>query len=294
MTISAIFGQYGSEGRRPERMSRIVDLSREERHLPSVLSERLLKRFVVAIESSSNVESRAPSPLDESELPEDYARFLRAVAGWRTVRDLRLSSPTDWAREKAHWDALAREFEVGGGNFSHAFWSQAWLPLADDNSHLQFAYAPGECFGGPPGQVIAFDFKGGVEWTVFPSLDGWLDAMLVVLEMVPARDVASGCLPWACERGAAVVVPLPADDAARRAPERFHAGDSEWIELRHADGSAWAIRARRSSYQLRLGDADDPLYRERTCANPAQEVTRLIAEQEAEGFRRVGAAGTRP
>jgi hypothetical protein len=292
-----------------------------------VLSERLLKRFVSAIETSSNVESRAPSPLTDTSLPEDYARFLRAVAGWRAVRDLRLTSPADWSREKDHWDALSRAYEVGGGNsprpgsesedrfagpspggaanaflihhlpvvnFSHAFWSQSWLPLGHDNSHLQFAYAPDECFGGPAGQVIAFDFKGGVDWTVFPSLDGWLDAMLVVLEMVPARDVASGCLPWAIERKAAVVVPLPAGEAARRAPERFHAGDSEWIELRHADGSAWAIRARRGSYQLRIGAPDDAIYRDRACANPTQEVTRLIAEQEAEGFRRVGAAGTRP
>lgn len=258
-----------------------------------MLSERLLKRFVGAIESSSNVESRAPSPLVDTSLPEDYARFLRAVAGWRAVRDLRLTSPADWSREKDHWDALSRAYEVGGGNFSHAFWSRAWLPLGHDNSHLQFAYAPGECFGGPPGQVVAFDFKGGVEWTVFPSLDGWLDATLVVLEMVPARDVASGCLPWARERKAAVVVPLPAGEAARRAPERFHAGDSEWIELRHADGSAWAIRARRGSYQLRIGAPDDAIYRDRACATPTQEVTRLIAEQETEGFRRVDAVRTR-
>jgi hypothetical protein len=59
------------------------------------------------------------------------------------------------------------------------------------------------------------------------------------------------------------------------------------VELRHDDGSAWAIRARRSTYQLRIGDVEDPLYRERSCTNPVQEVTRLIAEQEAEGFRRV-------
>lgn len=255
-----------------------------------MLSERLLKRFVGAIESSSNVESRAPSPLTDTSLPEDYARFLRAVAGWRTVRDLRLTSPADWSREKDHWDALSRAFEAGDGTFSHAFWSRAWLPLGHDNSHLQFAYAPDECFGGPAGQVIAFDFKGGVEWTVFPSLDGWLDAMLVVLEMVPARDVASGCIPWAIERKAAVVVPLPAGEAARRAPERFHAGDSAWIELQHEDGSAWAVRARRGSYQLRIGPADDAIYRQRACANPEQEVTRLVAEQEREGFRRVGAA----
>ena len=256
-----------------------------------MLSERLLKRFVSAIEIASPVESRVPTEVAAGPLPEDYERFLSAVTGFRAVRDLRLNSPADWVVEKAHWDKLAAEYQAGGGNFSHALWSPMWLPLADDNSHLQFAYAPEECFGGPAGQVVAFDFKGGEDWQVFPSLDDWLEAMLAVLDLVPPRDLATGCVFWATERKAAAVIPLPKEEQARRAPERFHAGDSPWVELRHADGSAWAIRARRSTYQLRIGDLEDPLYRERSCLNPTEEVTRLIAEQEAEGFRRVGAAG---
>lgn len=250
-----------------------------------MLSDRVLKRFVAAVEAASNVDARQPGAAPGgAALPEEYARMLAATARWRKVRDLWFVSVDAWREDKAHWDGLSSAWESGEGTWEHALWSRDWLPLAHDNSHLQFAYAPTECFGGPAGQVVAFDFKGGEDWDVFESLDAWLDALVTVLELAPPRDLAPGSIEWAMRRGSAVRFVLPEGDAARRSPARFRLGESDWVELAHPDGSRWAIRARRASYQLRLGDPEDPVLRERSCAAPAAEVARLIEEQKAEGF----------
>lgn len=252
-----------------------------------MLSERVLKKFVAAVEVAPNVDAREAgkaSPEDVT-LPDDFARLIAATARWRSVRDLWFVSVDGWREDKAQWDRLATAFELEGGrNWPHALWSRDWLPIAHNNSYLQFAYAPQECFGGPSGQVIGFDFKGGEDWVVFASLDAWLGAVVTALEETPPRDLAPTSMELAIKRGDAVRFHLPAGDAARRSSSRFSLGDSEWIELRHQDGSRWAIRARRASYQLRLGDPEDPLVRERSCAAPEVEVARLIEEQKAEGF----------
>lgn len=250
-----------------------------------MLSERVLKKFVAAVEVAPNVDAREARHAEDATLPEDFSRLIAATARWRSVRDLWFVSADGWRDDKAHWDRLATAFELEGGrNWPHAFWSRDWLPIAHNNSYLQFAYAPRECFGGPPGQVIGFDFKGGEQWVVFTSLDAWLDAVVTTLEVTPPRDLAPGSIEWALKRGDAVHFDLPTDDAARRSSARFSLGESEWIELLHQDGSRWAIRARRASYQVRLGDPEDPLVRERSSADPSVEVARLIEEQKAEGF----------
>ena len=54
----------------------------------------------------------------------------------------------------------------------------------------------------------------------------------------------------------------------------------------HPDGRTWAVRERRTGFELRIGEGEDAVIRKRTSATPNAEVRRMLREQAAEGFLR--------
>lgn len=211
----------------------------------------------------------------------ELERLLQTVGGW-ALYDFRFLPLAEVAAHKELWDRLSRDFEAGGSdNWSHALWNREWTPLAH-TAHEQWAWDPVGAFGGAPGQVVSFDFKGGQEWLITPSLADWVKVMSVGL--LDESDALGSARQFARSNGLLTTAALPKTLEAQRSPERFHAGERPWIELVHPDGTHWAVREERGGYALRLGDPADPVIRRRECAKPKEEVERLVAEQRAAGL----------
>lgn len=244
--------------------------------LPAVLTAATLSHFTHAFRAHPDA---VVTPSPQVTASSDLERLLGTVGGW-SLGDFRFVSLEDVERQREQWAALVRAWEEGTSEeFAHAHWHRDWSPVAS-TAHVQWAFDPRGCFGGAPGQLVSFDFKGGEGWDVYPSLAEWIRALSVGLR--DEFDALGATREWAEKNGLLTRVPLPQE--ARRSTERFDAGAERWLELVHPDGTRWAVRVERAGYALRLGDPADPLVRRRECAHPKDEVARLIAEQRAAGF----------
>ncbi|MEO6953069.1 MAG: SMI1/KNR4 family protein [Polyangia bacterium] len=155
----------------------------------------------------------------ELTLPDELATFLRAIDGWQ-LDGLRFERVTGIASSQRFWDGLVTAFEDGTSHsWEHAHFAHGWIPIADDGAHQQWSYAPAPCFGGPAGQVVCFDFKGGEGWDVYVSLDTWLTALASAIDArVP---VVEGAAAFAASQGTLLRVELPPAVAAQRDATRF-------------------------------------------------------------------------
>lgn len=254
-----------------------------------MITDSLLQLFVRTLGSHKHVKRGAMSKHDGESggLPVDVGRVLGHVGGWKYL-DLRFIEPSQLDRERAALTKLATEFEEGRSTtWSHALWNSAWYPLAVSSIEVH-AFDPVGCFGGSPEQVVSFDFSSGDAWCVFPQISSWLTALTEGFE-TEGKDALDKAYAWARENKHCVDVKMPKEIEERRAKQRFEAGIGSWIELRHPDGRAWAVRERRNGFELRIGEGEDAVIRKRTAANPSAEVRRLLREQAAEGFVRTSA-----
>lgn len=248
-----------------------------------MVSDAKLALLVGALHASKHAQraaSHAGAPPSDPGIPAEVLRFVTALAGW-SYGDLRFTSAETLEQDRAFLSGLAAEFEAGGERWSHAFWHRAWYPLALSGTEV-LAYDPIGCFGGPTGQVVVYDFKGGESWCIFPTLGAWIDAFTTGLESGEAAEWFA--LDWGARHAGMTREPLPTDPLARRSPARFDAGLGAWIRMRHPDGRRWAIRARRDGYDLEVGEPDEMVARRRVCASPGEQVRRLVEEQAREGF----------
>lgn len=249
-----------------------------------MITDGVLQLFVRTLGSHKHVKRGAITRFDrdDASVPADVARVLDQIGGWR-YGDLTFTEPAKLESERAMWNNLVDDFEAGPSNtWNHAFWNRAWLPLATSSVEL-YAFDPIGCFGGAPGQVVSFDFKGGDSWHVFPSMTTWLSALTDGFEG-EGKDALNAAYAWARATKNCVDVKIPPTLEEQRSPQRFEAGIGAWRVLRHPDGRSWAIRERRDGFELRIGEGEDAVTRRRTAANPTAEVRRLIREQKAEGF----------
>ncbi len=251
-----------------------------------VISDSLLQLFVRTLASHKNVKRGAMTRHDgeSGALPVDVGRVLGHVGAWR-YGDLRFIQPSQLDRERTALTNLATEFEEGRSSTrSHALWNSAWYPLAISSIEVH-AFDPVGCFGGSPDQVVSFDFSSGDSWCVFPTISAWLSALTEGFE-TEGKDALEKAYAWARANKGCVDVKLPQGVDEQRSKQRFEAGIGSWIELRHPDGRSWAVRERRTGFELRIGEGEDAVIRKRTSANPSAEVRRLLREQAAEGFVR--------
>jgi len=251
-----------------------------------VITDSLLQLFVRTLGSHKHVKRGAITRFagDHGDVPADVGRVLGHVGGWR-YGDFRFAEPAQLDEHRATLTNLVTEFEAGRSTtWNHAFWNSAWFPLAMSSIEVH-AFDPVGCFGGAPEQVVAFDFKGGDAWCVFPTISAWLTALTEGFED-EGKDALDKARAWARAHKACVDVKLPQGLDEQRSKQRFEAGIGSWIELRHPDGRSWAVRERRNGYELRIGEGEDAVLRKRTAANPSAEIRRLLREQQAEGFVR--------
>ena len=117
------------------------------------------------------------------------------------------------------------------------------------------------------------------------SVTAWLTALTEGFE-TEGKDALEKAYAWARANNKCVDVKLPPGVDEQRSKQRFEAGIGDWIELRHPDGRSWAVRERRTGFELRIGEGEDAVIRKRNSANPSAEVRRLLREQAAEGFVR--------
>jgi hypothetical protein len=256
-----------------------------------VITDSLLQLFVRTLGSHKHVKRGGITRFEGENhgVPVDVGRVLGHVGSWR-YGDFRFVEPSQLEREREALTTLVTEFEAGRSNtWNHAFWNSAWYPLALSSVEVH-AFDPVGCFGGAPEQVVAFDFKGGDTWCVFPTITAWLTALTEGFEDEGKEAIEKACA-WARANKGCVDVKLPQGVDEQRSKQRFEAGIGSWIELRHPDGRSWAVRERRNGFELRIGDGEDAVIRKRTAANPAAEVRRLLREQQAEGFVRSSPAG---
>jgi hypothetical protein len=256
-----------------------------------VITDSLLQLFVRTLGSHKHVKRGAITRHDgeSGALPLDVGRVLGQVGAWRYA-DLRFMQPAQLDSERATLTNLATDFEEGrSSTASHALWNSAWYPLAISSIEVH-AFDPVGCFGGSPEQVVSFDFSSGNTWCVFPTITAWLTALTEGFE-TEGKDALEKAYVWARANKQCVDVKLPPGVDEQRSKQRFEAGIGGWIELRHPDGRSWAVRERRTGFELRIGEGDDAVIRKRTAANPSAEVRRLLREQGAEGFVRTNAVG---
>ncbi|MBL0215810.1 MAG: hypothetical protein IPQ07_18260 [Myxococcales bacterium] len=251
-----------------------------------MITDSLLQLFVRTLGSHKHVKRGAITRHDgeNGALPTDVGRVLGHVGAWR-YGDLRFIQPSQLDRERTTLTNLATEFEEGrSATSSHALWNSAWYPLAVSSIEVH-AFDPIGCFGGSPEQVVTFDFSSGNAWCVFPTITAWLTALTEGFE-TEGKDALEKAYAWARENKTCVDVKLPQTVEEQRSKARFEAGIGNWVELRHPDGRSWAVRERRTGFELRIGEGEDAVIRKRTAANPSAEVRRLLREQAAEGFVR--------
>lgn len=249
-----------------------------------MITDSLLQLFVRTLGSHKHVKRGAMSKHDGENggLPADVTRVLGHVGGWKYV-DFRFIEPSKLDVERAALTKLATALEDGtSSTWSHALWNGAWFPLAVSSIEVH-AFDPVGCFGGSPEQIVTFDISSGDSWTVFPNITAWLSALTEGFE-TEGKDAIEKAYAWARENKSCIDVKLPAGEDERRSKQRFEAGIGNWIEMRHPDGRAWAVRERRNGYELRIGEGEDAVIRKRTAANPSAEVRRMLREQKAEGF----------
>ena len=132
---------------------------------------------------------------------------------------------------------------------------------------------------------MSFDFSSGDAWCVFPTITTWLNALIEGFE-TEGKDALEKAYAWARTNKSCIDVKLPQGVDEQRSKQRFEAGVASWIELHHPDGRSWAVRERRTGFELRIGEGEDAVIRKRASANPSAEVRRLLREQAAEGFVR--------
>ncbi len=241
-------------------------------------------KLVRTLGSHKRVKRGAITRHDGDALPLDVGRVLGQVGAWR-YGDFRFMQPSQLDHERTVLTNLATEFEEGrSSTSSHALWNSAWYPLAISSIEVH-AFDPVGCFGGSPEQVVSFDFSSGDSWCVFPTITAWLTALTEGFE-TEGKDALEKAYAWARTNKGCVDVKLPQSGEDQRSKQRFEAGIGSWIELRHPDGRSWAVRERRTGFELRIGDGEDAVIRKRTAANSSAEVRRLLREQAAEGFVR--------
>jgi cell wall assembly regulator SMI1 len=67
--------------------------------------------------------------------------------------------------------------------FNAGFWHPSFVPFMSDRSATEIVVATAPCFGGPAGQIVSFDYKGGSWWRVLgPSLEVFLETMAELME----------------------------------------------------------------------------------------------------------------
>jgi cell wall assembly regulator SMI1 len=76
---------------------------------------------------------------------------------------------------KRSWMAIAEQYRLTPEDHpDYACRHEAWIPLMGID-YADLAWSPVPCFGGPAGQRVGFDFKGGTHWTVdHLSIADWL------------------------------------------------------------------------------------------------------------------------
>lgn len=154
-------------------------------------------------------------------------------------------------------------------------WSINWWRVAASH-YTVYAFASSPCFGGPAGQVVAFDREdAGSGWWVFPSLEWFLRAVAAELTRdEPHFD--KGPRDWA--RSHRKLEVIAADDS----PRRFQRLPHPWVRLANGEDT-WAIREVCDGVVLRLGD----LLRHREAADPRAELERRVGEMLADGYVKV-------
>lgn len=67
--------------------------------------------------------------------------------------------------------------------FNAGFWHPSFVPFMSDRSATELVVATAPCFGGPAGQIVSFDYKGGSWWRVLSSsLEVFLETMAELME----------------------------------------------------------------------------------------------------------------
>jgi len=152
-------------------------------------------------------------------------------------------------------------------------WNADWWRIAASH-YTVYAFAPSPCFGGPAGQVIAFDREdAGSGWSVFASLEWFLRAVAAELALDEPRG-EQGPMDWArSHRKLEVISP----------PQRFQRLPHPWVVLANGE-DRWALREVCDGVVLRVQD----LVRHREATNPRVELERRVSEMLAEGYVRVG------
>ncbi|HEY4177894.1 MAG TPA: hypothetical protein VGM90_13700 [Kofleriaceae bacterium] len=248
-----------------------------------MITDSQLQLFVRTLTAHKHIKRGAITRFEGTvELPEDVRRLLEQVGGWR-YGDARFTAMAEIQHDRDVWDRLVGAFESGAtSSWEHSFWNRAWYPLVS-NAHRVYAFDPVGCFGGAPNQVVEFDFKGGDNWFVFPSMTMFLSALIEGFE-TEGKDAFSHANAWAKNQKGCVSVKLPPTIEEQRSPNRFNAGIGTWTVLRHPDGRVWSVRERRDGYELRIGEGEDAVIRKRNSAQPSSDVRKLIKEQKTEGF----------
>jgi len=249
-----------------------------------MITDSLLQLFVRTLGAHKHVK-RSPITRFDWEaggVPADVGRVLTAVGGWR-YGNLRFTEPSQLDADREARNHQVEELEAGRSDDSnHAFWNRAWYPLFTTSLELH-AFDPIGCFGGAPGQVVAFDVEGGDTWRVFPSISIWINALIDGFES-EGKEALALAYAWARANKGCVEVKFPQTLDEQRSSQRFDAGIGQWLEMQHPDGRRWAVRQRRDGYELRIGAGEDAVIRRRSAPNPSAELRRLVREQKAEGF----------
>ncbi len=115
-------------------------------------------------------------------LPEEmlaFHAFRDGTMGQQMVLGYEVLGTSRIVDVKQMWDGLARDYENlppedRRARAHWALWDRAWVPVMSRDCE-EFALATEPCFGGPAGQIVSFDFKGGGGWAVrHTSYSDWL------------------------------------------------------------------------------------------------------------------------
>lgn len=247
-----------------------------------MLSDTLLQQLSQALHTARF--KREPcAPAVAQGLPPDLLALYRALGGWHLF-DLYFSDIGGAEGTERLLTELVDDLEAGrSNNWNHSFWHRSWRFLGG-TSFENVAYDPVGCFGGAPGQIIRYDFKGGEHWHVFFSTESWVRALCVGLDEDPGGNPLYRAFEWACSQGEAGAIQLPDGLDAQRSPARFDLGAHPWVVLRHDDGRRLAIHQDRLGFDLHIGEGDEQVRRRQRCKRPGDEVARFVAECQAEGF----------
>ena len=182
-----------------------------------------LKDFIGILEARPDLLPLQPAASDSAlaafsaTLPFPLPATFAELYSWRNgelvpdpffIGSMRWLDLAGCSRSKAMWDGFARDFDAAPSRERETMagrqWNRAWLPFMESDCDI-FALSLDSCFGYPPGHVVSFHFKGGLDWVIrATSFDGFLGDL--------ARLAHAGrmwpSLSWAEDEVRAICPPL--------------------------------------------------------------------------------------